>query len=79
MMSINFYMFWHWNAIIRESTKTEDFMLLILCIFLYSVFREGLVGRRIHDQKGLTNPLMSSSPRSGQLRPVGVIILECIN
>jgi hypothetical protein len=79
MMNINSYVFWHWIAIIKDSTKTEDFMLLILCIFLYSVFREGLVERRIHDEKGLTNLLMSSFPRNGQLRPMVRKILECIN
>jgi len=79
MMNVNSYMFWHWNATIRESTKTEDFMLLILCICLYTVFRKGLVGQRILDRKDLTNPLMSSSARSGQFRPMSGKILECIN
>jgi hypothetical protein len=66
------------NAIIKGVLK-QDFMLLILCIFLYSIFMEWLVDQTICDQKGLTNPLMSSSPRSGQLRPMGGKILGCIN
>ena len=49
MMNINSYMVWHWNAIIRESTKTEDFMLLILSYIQCSgkgQYGEGYIIRR---------------------------------